>query len=74
MDVRSRLWAAINNHVVNCGGNPSLKPHELVHGEEWGREHIEVIEGFIKELEAQRELLSKWHANRATRKKRTQWV
>ena len=74
MDTRSRLWAAINSHVVNCGGHPDLKPHELVHGEEWGREHIEVIEGFIKELEAQRELLSKRHANRATRKKRTQWV
>lgn len=74
MDARSRLWAAINNHVVNCGGHPGLKPHELVHGEEWGREHIEVIEGFIKELEAQRELLGKWHASRAARKKRTQWA
>jgi hypothetical protein len=60
MDTRARLWAAINSHVVNCGGNPGLKPHELVHGEEWGREHIEVIEGLIRDLAAQRKSAKVW--------------
>jgi hypothetical protein len=60
MDTRTRLWAAINNHVVNCGGHPGLKHHELVHGEEWGQEHIEVIERFIKELSSQRRIAKGW--------------
>ena len=60
MNTRSRLWAAINNHVVNCGGHPGLNPHELVRGEEWGQEHIEVIEGFIRDLSAQRKSAKEW--------------
>ena len=60
MDTRSRLWAAINNHVVNCCGHPGYAPHELVRGEERGREHIEVIEGFIRDLSSQRKSAKEW--------------
>lgn len=56
MDTRARLWAAINNHVVNRGGHPGLKPHETVVGENYAQVQFGVIEEFVQELEELRAL------------------
>jgi hypothetical protein len=46
---RARLWDEINRYAVSCGGNPS----QYVYGNKPRQAAVAMIEGIIREIEAE---------------------